>query len=833
MLNYVEEAPSNTEISCREAVLLLPIYLWLHVFPLLFHAFDVIDLLFRPWTALAAALLALLVFLSFPAPLAGQSRFAPVDLTSHFNNDAAGTRDHADDGNFDAIGDLAEATFNYAADHLPDTTTSPLLFGGVPFRLGDFRTPGAENNIALRGQTIELPETSENNGGWSHLFVIGSSVNGSYRTTATLTYADGSTSTALLSLSDWCGNPVFGESVAVRSPERYLIAGHSSEPSPNALFVQTLRADRTRQLKSLTLAPSKSLHVFAVTLGRVPDNFQLPPGEQVLAAGKEKPRPEIVGPGVVAAGERATFRLDLPEELQGSVVAPVWSVAAPGQIERSSESEAIPLRHFDCETSLPGLITVALADGAFNRPGSGSLVGQMLTTRSTVAVLPTVSEDRQTSSFYGMNAPLVTNAGEPNTALVRMMRIAGVGSVRIEFDWQGIEPRPGEWKFAHFDQEVKTATAHGIEPYGLLAYWAGWSDAYTDEGYRQYANYVRTVVGRYKNQVKRWEIWNEPNIFYWKRGAKEYVQLLREGYKAAKQADPECEVYAMCTAHLPLDWIEEAFRHGANEYLDGVSVHPYRPEGKYPEETDFLGDMERLRAVMTRYGAGNKPVALSEMGHSTLNDGEGHNVTEKELANSIVRSHVCALGVPGIEMILWYRFDDPGFEQWNEHHFGIVEPRLNPKLAYVAYATMTRLLPAPRFRRWVVRGPEIWAAELEGENKGSIVSVLWSTRDPRRVQVEFPGTGTWTDLSGRESVAKAGVLELTDAPVFLRTEAPLRVTETTGTATVMLHNGPDHQCPRCETDGNLPPWRRRLMGRVSPQYKPATDPAQAAQPIAF
>ncbi|MGB1700168.1 MAG: family 1 glycosylhydrolase, partial [Nannocystaceae bacterium] len=74
---------------------------------------------------------------------------------------------------------------------------------------------------------------------------------------------------------------------------------------------------------------------------------------------------------------------------------------------------------------------------------------------------------------------------------------------------------PGKYDFHYYDKVVETARRHGISVYGLLAYWSRWTKPYTEEGIDDFCRWARAVVRRYKGKVKHWEIYNEPNIFFW------------------------------------------------------------------------------------------------------------------------------------------------------------------------------------------------------------------------------------------------------------------------------------------------------------------------------
>ena len=102
----------------------------------------------------------------------------------------------------------------------------------------------------------------------------------------------------------------------------------------------------------------------------------------------------------------------------------------------------------------------------------------------------------------------------------RMARDAGVKWSREDFAWARIEPQRGRFDWTFYDDLVACAKRNGITVYAIVGYWTPWTKPYTDEGINDYVAYLRKLVERYKNDIQQWEIWNEPNIFFW-QGPKE------------------------------------------------------------------------------------------------------------------------------------------------------------------------------------------------------------------------------------------------------------------------------------------------------------------------
>jgi alpha-L-fucosidase len=174
-----------------------------------------------------------------------------VALDAYFDNDAIDSAT-AHDGNFDGSG------YTFPAEGLP---SGQVTVGGVPYVLGS-AAAGAKNAVVALGQQLALPKGRYLNA----LFLVASSY-GATGGTATVHYADGSTSAGELSGADWYSN-----AGPVTAPYRYTPGG-GTDHSPVSIGTGSVWMDPTRDAVALTLpttaspAPDvSSLHVFALTL---------------------------------------------------------------------------------------------------------------------------------------------------------------------------------------------------------------------------------------------------------------------------------------------------------------------------------------------------------------------------------------------------------------------------------------------------------------------------------------------------------------------------------------------------------------------------------------
>ncbi len=175
----------------------------------------------------------------------------PLDLADAYDHDSIASADRPGDGDFDGLG------WSYAAETLP--AAGPSVLAGAPFVFPS-AADGARNTVTAQGQTVELPAVRA-----GRLHVLAAASGGTAETTATLTYADGSTAPLPLRFSDWAAGPQTGEQVAVAAPYRYR-AGTGRDGPPVNIYARTVPLDPDREVRSLTLPDHAQLKLFALTL---------------------------------------------------------------------------------------------------------------------------------------------------------------------------------------------------------------------------------------------------------------------------------------------------------------------------------------------------------------------------------------------------------------------------------------------------------------------------------------------------------------------------------------------------------------------------------------
>ena len=220
---------------------------------------------------------------------------------------------------------------------------------------------------------------------------------------------------------------------------------------------------------------------------------------------------------------------------------------------------------------------------------------------------------------YGICAHLTGDEFDTRDRAFAMMRAAGMDYVRSDFHyWRCCPKKPGEaWNFGMYDQVVDEARQYGITVLPILMYQANWGreDFSRHEG--EWTEFVRQSVRHFRGRVPVYEVCNEQNLHsFWNNpNPTNYLAGLKAAYRAIKDEDPSAKVMIGGFAGMPLDFIGRIYALGGKDFFEIMNVHPYT----WPSPPNGMLEsmMTRLKDLMVRYGDGDKPVWITEMGWPT------------------------------------------------------------------------------------------------------------------------------------------------------------------------------------------------------------------------
>lgn len=326
------------------------------------------------------------------------------------------------------------------------------------------------------------------------------------------------------------------------------------------------------------------------------------------------------------------------------------------------------------------------------------------------------------TSHCGVNAgaPIWNGSILFTDALAADIASSGCRWVRINFRIDG----NSTWTAAHlakYDTIIQTARNRGLNVLGLICYeavngsQAEWNENYNTTGVNPYtaafAENAWLLIDRYKNDVKRFEIWNEPDcwsvnpvtnplnpgcFYIWPRN---YANILAETYKKCVSTGGadffSTNSISLMTAGLFAHDIGESFST-SRSYMTSVysqsavwnamqsatgrrypwdyfGYHFYLNQGSAVSTVELDNYFSDIRAMKSQF-ADASPICITEFGWRSSAVGTQMQADNLRGSYDWFRTQADVIGA------FWY--------QWNngDGDWGLVYNIGNPKPAYQAFA---------------------------------------------------------------------------------------------------------------------------------------------------
>jgi hypothetical protein len=324
---------------------------------------------------------------------------------------------------------------------------------------------------------------------------------------------------------------------------------------------------------------------------------------------------------------------------------------------------------------------------------------------------------------------------KPNIEEVSKLHEAGFKIVRTDLFWRNIEKKKGIYNFSDYDKLVRSMNKSNIKVLFILDYsnplYDNGLSPYSDNGRKAFANFVEKAVENYKGKQIIWEIWNEPNIGYWKPkpNADDYSKLAIEAINTIKAKDKNAFIIAPALASFDYSYLNSLGKSGIFKYIDAVSIHPYRQNN--PETV--INDYKKLRELISKYPHNkNIEVFSGEWGYST----SWKNINDMKQAQYCIREYLTNI-MCGVNVSIWYDWRDDGTNKNNgEHNFGTVYNDLTPKPTYYAIQTVNTTLNGYKYiKRIDTISKDDYLLMFKKGNK--VVYALWTTGKSHDINIDL------------------------------------------------------------------------------------------------
>ena len=293
--------------------------------------------------------------------------------------------------------------------------------------------------------------------------------------------------------------------------------------------------------------------------------------------------------------------------------------------------------------------------------------------------------------------------------------LCGAKVLREDAGWGHIQPSREAWNFDSLDETVRIFGEQGIELELIYSFTPAWAVAAdwkplneqrrqvhnSRPDYEAWREFVKRTAARYRDQIRFFEVWNEPDLFSFANfTAEEYLRMLKIAGEETHKAAPGALVLTGGYTCMPPYFALNDQKHQEKTLADGrgyYDIHAFHGHGPLEH---YAPQIERMIAMRERLGVA-APWWANETAETSVFLGEAGQADTlwKKLFFS------WANGSIGYN---WYDLRNDGFDPRNvEHNFGMITHDFFPKAIYPAYNTIVRNFRGAEFDRALDRFPAL------------------------------------------------------------------------------------------------------------------------------
>ena len=311
-------------------------------------------------------------------------------------------------------------------------------------------------------------------------------------------------------------------------------------------------------------------------------------------------------------------------------------------------------------------------------------------------------------SFLGVCSQITRETRQYNPfaiheELLDSIQSANIHFTRTGFKWKVIHPSKNKWDWRVADEIVASATAKNIQILALVSGMPVKTMGNPATYIELWKEFVDSLSIRYAQDVKHWEIWNEPNIRsgkYWPQDAlpevfAEYVieaaQVIRKN-----QLDATILLGGLTTGKKakPFKHWEDLFDLGVLEVVDGIAYHPYHYSGK-----SLIEFNNKLYALVGKHTSKQMEYWVTEYGFPGV-DKESSKFSFKAQERNLLKSALIHWAHGGTKFFIYSLKDKKHFDPSSNDqtirknrggYFGLIKLDGSPKPSLDAVRWLARL----------------------------------------------------------------------------------------------------------------------------------------------
>ncbi len=341
--------------------------------------------------------------------------------------------------------------------------------------------------------------------------------------------------------------------------------------------------------------------------------------------------------------------------------------------------------------------------------------------------------------FIGMNAALHRYTAEEQWRMLRLMREAGVTTVRVEPGFHLPDPKTGGYKtlnVRNVEQCVLAAEAYGIKCLFLLSYFPKGFNEAPDKAKLAH-DWAYSISNYFKGRVHDWQFGNETNVGWGAFGAAADMAIHHKAMSlGVLKADRTNRPVTFGIAEAHPNYLRELFRAGLSPYLKAVTVHPYCgvPEAGVAKLAanrriirEFGGDQE---IWSTEIGFYYGPTATVNPFTEQLTQSNGYSLETQ--ADQLARLYLLARA-QGMERVYWYNF----YGKRDRETYWMFDETFAPRPAYHTLKIVSAFLRGTRSLGGTAPTEPV-QKQLYRHADGTVSLAIWSVRNNVQYPLHLP-----------------------------------------------------------------------------------------------
>ena len=256
---------------------------------------------------------------------------------------------------------------------------------------------------------------------------------------------------------------------------------------------------------------------------------------------------------------------------------------------------------------------------------------------------------------------------------------------------------------------------------------------------------------------------------------------LKAATEGARKLAPKAKMaLGWCEPYFAAPFLKEKFPRELFDFI-GVDSPQFERMPEMPIREIAPNRMWLLKQAMKKYGYENVPVIHTE---SYFPSNHELALGPRGSADSYVRTAVLSLALGSTTFANCWSLQDCA-NYWGSQHYGCAgilgrQPEANPKPAFAAFATMTRLLDAVQYEGYVPTGSHS-AYGVRFAGQGRKIYCLWTLRGRRPATLTFAKEGDIAQVDENGNATKlvlsnlTATVSLSPTPVWVTADAPAAI----------------------------------------------------------